>query len=598
MIRIVGFLLILISVFGLTKGFLDIKIPELKSNINGLVTQASAAGLDPNSWESIVIQSKKELPPIYPFSTVRSIFSEAEELVQTTNDFRHNFTFDFDFESGKIETDKINQLFFFMAQSRDSLKKIEKKLNRLPGFLLEDQDYLALRQNITFLSQLTKKLEDAETFERIFKDYIQNESRVLIVLQNQNEPRSTGGFGGNLVVFDFSENEIQWDFLDIYALDRLIPKTAQSAAPQFFHGLSKIISLRDANFYPHFPDTAKKYQYFFEQLNQEVPDTVIAINQNLVRELLKATGPVRLEKWDFTLNENNFDLGLQFLVEAKVMGRYQVKQPVELFAAQVFAPEKLKNLNWQAWQDFDLPDFIAGKNFLAYSSNKKLQQLFSKWTISGELKLKQSVDNFLHIDFISVGANKSDKFVWTKVDHNSELDPNGTVLNTLKIKRTHALKPNEIEDLLGTNNLSPNIRNLLNDDLKWKLGAGQNRVVLRAFVPRHASLFESFSPTGAINETVSEDKQFKIWEIPVSAKPGESAEVTLTYLTKIERGSHGWRPYFFQFFGTPAREKAQLLKTISTKKEGEFTAVTQNIGLPQSLQDQDFRTVIEFPVIP
>lgn len=594
MLRVIGFCLIVLSVFGLSTVFINQSIPAWKTNTKNILSQTEIAGTVPQNWEILSQKSQQELPWFYPFSSVKKIIKEAETLVKNTHNFKESFSLDFDFQSGEIDPGKFNELFVFLNDSQESLNLIQKKIDRLPVFLLSEAEQNNLNQKKVVLKETLNYLEDLNRFEEILAKYIKEESRVLILLQNQNEPRSTGGFAGSLIMFDFSDQKITWDFLDIYALDRLVPIDSQLDAPEFFHNLSTKISLRDANFWPNFATSSQEYQRLFEASGQKSPDTIIAINLNSVKEILKLTGAVEIPKWDLTLNSHNFDLVLQFIIEAKLMGRFQVKEPIEIFAKTLLSPERLKQITLEDWAAFDLESFKKQKNILAYSASPELQDLFQKWNIDGLVKPRLDADNFLHVDFISIGANKSDKFVWTKIGHNSEIDQNGTVLNTLKIKRTHALKANEIQDLLGTNNLSPNVKDQLTPDILWKLGAGQNRTVMRAFVPRSASLFESYSPTGPINEKISDDKQFKIWEIPINVLPGESGEITLTYMTKASRGSVGWRPYYFQLMGTPAQNKASFLKTISTKNGGAFTAVTQNIGRPTQLINQNYRTVIEF----
>ena len=118
--------------------------------------------------------------------------------------------------------------------------------------------------------------------------------------------------------------------------------------------------------------------------------------------------------------------------------------------------------------------------------------------------------------------------------------------------------------------------------------------MIRFWVPNNAKLLNQKNPSGKITINQEEDKDFTIFEIPQFILPGETLQTTFTYQTTINRGSLNWRPYFFQLSGTPGRDKTEFLKTISTPKNGKFTAETQNIGRPQPLVDSDFRAVVEF----
>lgn len=66
---------------------------------------------------------------------------------------------------------------------------------------------------------------------------------------------------------------------------------------------------------------------------------------------------MKIDKWSLNLNENNFDLILQFLVESKITGRFEVKKPVQIFMEELFMKIKEKNLNFEMLQRFDWKTF-------------------------------------------------------------------------------------------------------------------------------------------------------------------------------------------------------------------------------------------------
>lgn len=594
MFRLLGFFLVVFSVFGLSYQFVNQQLPGWKTRTIELLEQAESAGLDPEAWREVTTRADEELPWFYPFSRVQSMIREASDLVFLVSEFQQDFSVNFSFESRTIDPQDLRQLFALLGQSDRSLQRIIRDVRALPDWALDEPLRSQYSARLAWLEYLSTQIQDAQSFEAVFDGFLAQNERVLLLLQNQNEPRSTGGFAGSLVQFQFGEAQITWKFLDIYELDRLVPGPAQKAAPDWFGGLSQTISLRDANWWPDFPTSAREYQRLLKAAGQPEPSTIVAINLNTIKTLMEFLPPVELRKWDLVLDEHNFDVGLQFLVEGKVTGRFDVKAPVEIFTRQLLSPDNLKRLNWGAWSQFDLKDFVAQKNLLAYSSHSGLQRLFVKWGLAGEFKVKREVDNFLHFDFVSVGANKSEKFVWTKLEHDSEIGRDGTVINTLNIKRTHALAPGELNNLLGTSRLSPNVAALIDDDLRWKLGAGQNRTMLRVWVPREAVLLGAKNPSGLVKWREDEALGRFYFEVPLYVSPGETLNAQLRYQTRISRGSVGWRPYHLELLGTPGRDKTTLITTISTEADGQFSAATQNLGRPTPLIDQDFRAVVEF----
>ncbi len=566
------------------------KLPLLQANIFEVVEQAKEAGFDAKKWEDVRTEAEA-LPRIFPISNVRNALLEAESLIQEVHEILETFPQKL---SVPLRVNAVQEIFSSLDSVDQHLKNIQNDLTFLPAFLLSEEQKKELENMKQKIETLRAMLSNAQKIEEILESFAKNKERVLVLLENQNEPRSTGGFVGSLLVVDFTEEKIEWRFEDIYALDRLVPGEVQEVAPDFFHDLSKTISLRDANFWPDFPTSSRKYQKFFESVKEKIPTTILALDLHVVEEALKLTGPVSIARWGTELNDKNFDLVLQFLVEGKVTGRFGTKEPVMEFASALFDPEHVKNAGSNAAQ-FDLSALQKGKHILAWSEHNEWQQLFEQWNVAGRVERNEDSDNFLYFDFVSIGANKSEKFVWTKISHNSKILKNGRVANRLEIVRSHALKLGEMEELLQLKNLPLNVQDLLNTELKWKLGEGQNRTVLRIFVPREARLRMSGSPSGPVREEISDDKKFKIFEVPLFILPGEKLTTWLEYETPLDRGNAVQQPYFLQVIGTPGRdEKTTFLETISTDSSGNFRAETKNIGLPQELQDADFRAVAEF----
>ncbi len=567
------------------------QVPKWKKIVNDLVIQSETAQLDPEKWETIRTEAKT-LPSFFPISCAKNVFIEAAEIVSHIEKLKSNFK---TFFSGHLQTQDLDQSLDSITSMRSHLDNIEKNLESFPHFLLTSEQR-AKQQNVLKKIATAKQIFDnADLVGRIVRKFADNKERVLILFQNQNEPRSTGGFVGSFVILDFGKENVSWQFSDIYAFDRLVKPEDHLPAPDFFHPLSQTISLRDANFFPNFPTTADTYRKFFKNIGEKEPNTVIAINLNFVGEILKLTGPLSLSKWNMEVDSYNFDMVLQFLIESKIEGRFGVKNPLLYFSEQLFQMKNFEKITAEKLADLNLSDFFSAKNVLANSQNSSLQKFFNAWKIDGILKKNTDADNFLYFDFVSVGANKSEKFIWTKIWHDSKISKLGRVHNTLEVTRTNALTSNEISDLLGTNSWSPNVRDLLTKDVLWTLGQGQNRTVLRVWVPSEAKPFHQIDPSGTITESFSPDKKFKIFDVPLFINPGEKIKAHLEYDTFDDRGNTESRPYFLQIVGTPGRSKTTFLGTISTEDKGTFRIGTQNIGEPLPLFDQYLRTVIDFP---
>jgi hypothetical protein len=567
-----------------------LKLPDLKASVFEVLKQSQEANLDSEKWQETFLKAK-ELPAVYPVTKLKKSILEIEKIFGEIGNLKNISSQEF---GSQIEKETVLKVFSSLKKIEKSISKIEKNIDTFPEYLMDEEQKKEKEEVLARVKLIQQILSEFSNFSETLNTFFIQKERVLILLQNQNEPRPTGGFAGSCIILDFDEHFLTWKFSDIYAIDRKIPVAYQLPAPTFFHGLSKTISLRDANFWPDFPKTANAYREFFRASGEKRPSVVVGINMNFINEILKITGKIVLPKWGITVNENNFDVVLQFLVESKIAGRFGTKTPVLDFAKAIF--DKLKRIDdVHQIVEFDIENFLARKNIMAFAESRALQKLFDKWGIAGRLQRKNDTDNFLHLDFVSIGANKSDKFVWTKLRHDSNISKEGVVHNTLKITRNFVFQKGEIESFLNIEAMSPNIKNLLNEELIWKLGAGQNRVMIRAFVPYDAKFLSAKNQAGEISETFSENGKFKILEIPAFISPGEKLDIAVEYETKITRGSQNWRPYFLQFSLPSGRQKTEFLETISTAKGGSFLAETDNIGRPINDLDADFRAVIEFP---
>lgn len=557
------------------------------------------------SLESIDVQSIEDLstdlqvlPPVYPYTVLKKNAQRAQNILTKLSDFESRFG-----TEDLLHKQTIDELFALNDEALKIINDTENLLGFVPKEWLEYEKKQLIMSKQAQLSTVKNLLQDVKNAEYTLDYLVREEASIVVLLQNTNEPRSTGGFVGSLLVIDFvADGKIDWRFEDIYALDRKIPAEKKLPAPDFFHGLDQTISLKDGNFWPDFATSAEYIRAMLIAAEQESPLIIVGTNLKTAEVILALGGPVTLEQWGLELTAENFDTVLQFLVEGKVTGRYAVKEPVAMFMQQVLAPDYISNIDPSSILQYDWKSFLAQKNILAHSSEPKLQKIFDTWQMSGRVSKHPLSENFLHFDFVSIGANKSEKFMWTKLDHNSLIAADGTVTNTLKIKRTHALQSGEIERQLGFDSLPDNIKNVMNDDLKWKLGAGQNRTVLRVWTPENAELIDQKNPSGEIKlvdyshpelDSGSLDK-LSYLEIPLFVVPGESLEAVVTYQTQIKRGSRNWRPYWLELSGTPGREQTKIYTSLSLAEDGKFSAETFNVGRPVDLVDQDFRSVVEF----
>jgi hypothetical protein len=117
----------------------------------------------------------------------------------------------------------------------------------------------------------------------------------LIILQNEDELRPTGGFLTSVGLLTAENGQIRTSgFEDSYAVDD--PAQTYPAAPWQLNQYmdSQVLLLRDANWFSDFPKTVEWIEYLYAYTRAPALDGVIALDQYAVAQILAATGPVQV----------------------------------------------------------------------------------------------------------------------------------------------------------------------------------------------------------------------------------------------------------------------------------------------------------------
>lgn len=117
----------------------------------------------------------------------------------------------------------------------------------------------------------------------------------LLLAQNRDELRATGGFisaAGLLTVENGRVTSLT--LRDSYAIDNFSVPHPEPPAPLLRHMSIGTLLLRDANWWPDFPTSARMALSIWQADQGARPDGVIALDQDGLRLLLEAMGPLRL----------------------------------------------------------------------------------------------------------------------------------------------------------------------------------------------------------------------------------------------------------------------------------------------------------------
>lgn len=423
--------------------------------------------------------------------------------------------------TNKIKQDfsKIKFASHEMSQAAQKMQQID--INSVPN---EYQVTVAKAQGA--IQKIDQELSDMVEFLppilKLLGD--KHPHRYLILLQNSNEIRPTGGFIGSFLLVDINDGFItKMDFEDVYKWDGQLHDHVEP--PEEIAKLTGEWRLRDSNYSPSFPISAEKARWFFEKEGGYTVDTVIAVDQTILGDLLALTGPVYIPEADISLDADNFDAVLSTIIENKD----NPTNPKDVL--EQFIPQFKDALRDKA--DFKevfsvLTQAAYNKKIQAYSEETSIQDFFKAFGFSGEINPPEEKEDYLNVINVSIGGNKSDKYIKQTINHGTLLESNGEVINTLKITREHNYSDEiekAVDELLskqGINNIPGFVKDIL--------GRGENIVSTKVYVPKGSELIESIGiDKSEVKTKYDEELGLTYFLYESRVLPRQTSEITLRY---------------------------------------------------------------------
>lgn len=386
------------------------------------------------------------------------------------------------------------------------------------------QSFMYLAQNSP---ELPEKIKEALENSKKYSSYIQNFPQILrsiksilgdtephsiiVWFQNSNEKRATGGFIGSFLEVSLNDGKLQkFQAQDIYKYDRNI--TEYFEAPELAKSLvgKSSWSLRDSNYSPDFSLSAQSFLKFYEKAGGNTVDTIIAIDQTVLEDLLALIGEVTIpltsflsdkqiiksSAADIKLNAENAAFIISYIVEGKLS---KTRNP-KYFLTDALLPEIVEKVS----KNLDVKDLIAlyekqKKQIHFYSRNNDVLEIRKIFALGNGFEEVMKNPSSLYINEISISGNKSGAFVKQDI-HIQEKEAEKNMYQ-LSIKRQHTW--GEFEENLF-NNLKKSLpeAKIANSELKRILGAGS-----------YHSLYQVFLPLGVKDiQIYPENTALKVWK--------------------------------------------------------------------------------------
>lgn len=423
------------------------------------------------------------------------------------------------------------------------------------------------------LSELLQKMRLVLGFE--------GEKRYLLIFQNNSEMRGSGGFMGSFSIVDFRDGEIvkmetpKGGTYDVEAgyLDRII-------APEPLHIVNPLWHFWDANWWPDWKKTARKLMWFYEHSGGSSVDGVIAFTPAVAERLLSVIGPLDMEdSHGVTINSENFWEITQTFAEEKPIGHpdyaplpFEPKatgtDPLLATTTDAKAPgqepkkiigDLLGEIKTELPNRLDKEVFLGlisaleqslrEKHVLFYFNDWELQSKFEELGWAG--RVKNTAWDYLMIVNTNVSGGKSDRKIEQSISHQAELQPDGRIIDTVSVIRTHTGEKGE--KFSGVKNL---------DWMRIYVPLGSEFISAEGFWPPDESTFEKPDPSWThdpdlanseenyIRDSISWTKIYNedaktVFANWVQVEPGQSVLVKIRYVLPflIDMNSELEQPY-------------------------------------------------------
>ncbi len=272
--------------------------------------------------------------------------------------------------------------------------------------------------------------------------------RFVVLLQNNNELRPTGGFIGSYVVFSVENgniSEVKVD--DIYNPDGLLDQKNTLVAPEdmtTFLGPT-VVPLRDSNWWTSFPVSMDAFVPQYEVATGETIDGVFALNVSVIQDLLSYTGGVEIASFNEIITAENLSERAQYHAEVGFEPGDSGKRDFlgALFESMLFSLSQKPESSQQALAVV-LGKGVVSRNVMAYAQDPETQKNLTQMGISGELLY--SAGDYLKIVDSNVGNNKANYWINRTSDYGVSVDRDGNLSGSLTVTWDHT----------GENNTWPN----------------------------------------------------------------------------------------------------------------------------------------------
>ena len=267
------------------------------------------------------------------------------------------------------------------------------------------------------------------------------EKNYLFLFQNNEELRPTGGFIGSIGDAVVKNGKIEnLTIQDVYELDGQLRNHIE---PPYIvrRYLQPHLYLRDSNFSLNFQESASMSAFLFNLETGKKPDAVIAIDLQVLKEILKLSGPIELPNYNVTVTSDTVSDFIQSTIKTNFFpGSTQKRDILNSLFTQLLLKTTTDSKFYIKIAKL-IPDLLEQKNILISFSDNSIQKAFSANGYGGEYKdtrvgNTKTINDFLYINEANIGANKVNAHISREVTYEAMLEQ-GKVVSRTQLRLTN-----------------------------------------------------------------------------------------------------------------------------------------------------------------
>ncbi len=435
------------------------------------------------------------------------------EAGQLGAELGHHLSSAFDslFEEPQLDVkDLLNNFYIYSQQASQCAQELKIKIEAINSQYLPDaykKDFVGLSEKIDLVTAGLNELADILNNVRIFLGF-EYDQRYLLIFQNNTELRASGGFVGSFALADFHNGNIKnleapgggsYD-TEAGLMERVI-------APEPLHLVNPLWHFWDANWWPDWPASARKLQWFYEKSDGPTVDGVIGITPTTVERILDVIGSIDMtEDYGVVINADNFWEITQSFAEQKEDITNKPKKIIGDLIRKI--NDELPNrLNKDSFIGLvkAMERSLGEKHILLYFNDSQLQKKVEEFGWGG--RVRQTNWDYLMAVNTNIAGGKSDMKVKEEIKHTAEVNTDGSIINTIEIKRIHTGIKNE--KFTGVRNV---------DWMRIYVPQGSQLIEAQGFVRPEAEFFEEPEKNWIKDPDVSSGEERAVTDVPSGTK--------------------------------------------------------------------------------